>query len=100
MAIMHDSNRQSDLITVEGTFDAVAASALHQRIVGSRRLRRVVLDFSRARDVSDLGIAVLAHGLVDDRVAVRLRGLSMHHERMLRYLGLDATLLERSGAPG
>ncbi len=78
------------VIRVEGMFDPMAASALRARLAHARPQLPIVLDFAHAREVSDLGLAVLAHGLVSDGARVRLRGLSQHHERMLRYLGLDA----------
>jgi hypothetical protein len=41
-----------------------------------------------------LALASLAYGLVaDHRDDVRFHGLSQHHERMLRYLGVDAPAL-------
>ena len=77
------------VIKVEGAFDPIAGSAIRARLAEARRTGPVVLDFSHAREVSDLGLAVIGQGLVTDRVAVRFRGLSRRHERMLRYLGLE-----------
>ena len=74
-------------VVVEGTFDPMGASALRSRLAGNAR--RVVLDFSRALEIHDLGLAVLAHGLAAEGIATRFRGLSPHHERLLRVLGLD-----------
>ncbi len=84
------------VIRVEGMFDPMAASALRARLAQARPQRPIVLDFAHAREVSDLGLAVLAHGLASDGSSVRFRGLSQHHERMLRYLGLDGSLLHRA----
>lgn len=84
------SQRDVVAISVEGTFDPMMASALRATLGRSPTPAPVVLDFSRAREVSDLAIAMLVHGLAADRIPVRLRGLSLHHARMLRYLGLDA----------
>ena len=78
-------------VAVEGTLDPMAASELRSRLAGTDR--RVVFDFGRAREVHDLGLAVLAHGLAADGIPARFRGLSLHQERMLRYLGLDAAAI-------
>jgi hypothetical protein len=89
------ADQQDVVIPIEGAFHPMAAAALRTRIGTLRSAARLVIDFTRAREVSDLAIAVLAHGLVSDRVAVRLRGLSQHHERMLRYLGIEVAAMER-----
>jgi hypothetical protein len=71
----------SGVIVVEGTFDVAAASALQQLVRGEP----AVIDFSRARDIHDVALAQLATGLAGAEVT--LRGLPVHHERLLRYLG-------------
>jgi hypothetical protein len=76
------------IIHIEGVFDPIAGTALGARLA-TGGAQPTVLDFSRARDVSDLALAVLAHGMAKDGIAARFRGLSHHHERMLRYVGLD-----------
>ncbi len=81
-------------VAVEGTLDPMAASSLRSRLSG--KARSVVLDFSRAREVHDLGLAVLAHGLASEGITARFRGLSHHHERLLRYLGLDRAGVRRA----
>jgi anti-anti-sigma regulatory factor len=74
-------------VTIEGTLDLMAASALRARLGSTHR--PVVLDFSRVRDVHDLGLAVLAHGLAKDGIAATYYGLSHHQRRVLQYLGFD-----------
>ncbi len=94
---MHAADASSDgplYVAVEGTLDPMAASAIRARLAGTHRL--VVLDLSRAREVHDLGVAVLAHGLAVLGIPAQFRGLSAHHERLLRHLGLDASV---AGAP-
>lgn len=81
------------LLLVEGVLDPMAATDVRSRIARADPASTVILDFSRVRAVQDLGLAVLAHGLAACRSRVRLRGLSLRHERMLRYLGFDATAL-------
>jgi hypothetical protein len=85
------------VIPVEGTFDPMAAAALRARLaeLGSAGC---VLDFSRAREVYDLGLALLADAVAARPGApVRFRGLSQHHARMLRYLGVDGALYGSAG---
>jgi anti-anti-sigma regulatory factor len=89
---------ERDMISIDGIFDPTAASALRLRVAASHDTRPVVVDFSRAREVDNLGIVELAHGLASDGIAVQLRGLSHHHERMLQYLGLDQVIASRGGA--
>jgi len=82
------------VIFVEEVFDPVAARALHARLDEMSSVTRVVLDFSRAREVEDSGLALLAGGVAASaRLAVRFRGLSRHQERMLRYLGVNPATL-------
>jgi anti-anti-sigma regulatory factor len=75
------------VIHIEGVFDGVTGLALRTRVAAGSA-RPTVLDFSRAREVSDLALVVLARTLAKEGIAARLRGLSHHHERMLRYIGL------------
>jgi len=50
----------------------------------------VVLDFTRVKEFLDLGVAVLAPGLLDrDGPRVSVRGLRQHQHRMFRYFGID-----------
>jgi hypothetical protein len=86
---MSDAGREDLVVHVEGTFDPMAASALHARLRDKGSTGPIVLDFSRAREVYDLALALVVHGLVSDGIRARFRGMSAHHSRMLRYLGLD-----------
>ena len=76
-------------IRIEGTFDRVAAAALRVQLVDCEA-SEIVIDFAAAGDVQDLGLAALVQGLkLAARPRVAIRGLSRHHGRMLKYLGLD-----------
>jgi hypothetical protein len=82
------------VFSISGVFDPISAAALRERLAELPRGAAVVLDFSDASQVSDLALWVLLApprhpGLV-------LRHLTHHHERMLRYLGLDGSLLARA----
>ncbi len=78
------------VISIEGVFDTRAASALRNRLLEMTAVEPITLDFSRARDVYDFALAVIAHGLASDGITARYRGLLHHQERMLNYLGYDA----------
>lgn len=79
------------VIPIQGIFDAPAATELLSAIrAAARRPEAIVLDFSRARDVYDFAVAVIAHGLASEGIGAQYRGLMRHQERMLQYLGLVA----------
>jgi hypothetical protein len=79
------------VISVEGVFDAPAASLLLKRLTAMTPAEAIVLDFSRARDVYDFAVAVIAHGLASEGISARYRGLMHHQERMLHYLGFETS---------
>ena len=80
----------SSTISIGGVFDTKAAYALRKSLAESSPSEPVLLDFSRARDVYDFALAVLAHGLVSDGITARYCGLMHHQERLLHYLGFEA----------
>ncbi len=89
----------ADLVVgIEGTFDPAAAAVLRLELARSHPTSTVVLDFSHARAVHDLGLAMVARALAAEGVATRFRGLSQHQARMLRYLGLPG--VPPPAAPG
>src|SRR5512141_1709500 len=77
-----------DVIPVGDAFDGPTASALRSRLAEMSSGPGAVLDFSHARDVSDVALVVFLRGLGELRARVRLWGLSQHHQRLLAYLGL------------
>jgi anti-anti-sigma regulatory factor len=81
---------QNVIIPIDGVFDTQAAAALRKRLADAPPSEQVTLDFSRARDVYDFALAVIAHGLASVGISARYRGLMHHQERMLNYLGFDA----------
>lgn len=70
-----------------GVFDRAGAWSLRERIAREGE-GEVVLDFSHVRDISDLGIAVLAHGVSGASRRVLFRGLRQHQLRIFRYCGV------------
>jgi len=84
------SSAGEELIQVDGTFDAVAAWNVRKRLREVPSDVRVVLDFTRVKEFLDLGVAVVAPGLLDrDGPRVSVRGLRQHQHRMFRYFGVD-----------
>ena len=98
----HDGARAVYRMT--GTFDRASAWALRERIE-TDPASQVVLDFSLTRDISDLAVAVLAHGFTASTRPVSFRGLRQHQLRILRYCGhavderADGPLVDVPGAP-
>ena len=76
------------VISVGGVFDTPTASALHACLAEMSAGTGVVLDFSHARDVSDIALVVFLRDLGELRARVSLWGLSQHHQRLLAYLDL------------
>lgn len=71
-------------LEVTGRFDAPAAMEL-SRTLRQLDARTVVVDFSHALNLQDLAVAILAKAIKEN---VRLEGLGLHHERLLRYCGV------------
>jgi anti-anti-sigma regulatory factor len=88
-----------------GVFDRSTAWTLRERIEGDTA-REVLLDFTLVRDFSDLGVAIVAHGLTGATRRVLFRGLRQHQLRIFRYCGVaieelsarDAVALPGAGA--
>ncbi|HET9596325.1 MAG TPA: STAS domain-containing protein [Anaeromyxobacteraceae bacterium] len=71
-----------------GGFDRASAWALRERVERESAAEEVLLDFTRVREFSDLGVAVLAHGLTGASRRVVFRGLRQHELRIFRYCGV------------
>jgi hypothetical protein len=76
------------VVRIDGAFDATAARRLRGWLVEVPRDDAVVLDFTRVRACDDFVLATFARELAG-RERVVVQGLTRHHERMLRYFGLD-----------
>ena len=76
------------LLEIYGTFDAIAAWDVRRRLRALPLDTHVVLDFTRVKEFLDLGVAVVAPGLLE-HPGVTLRGLRQHQQRMFRYFGVD-----------
>jgi anti-anti-sigma regulatory factor len=88
---MHVTRAQGGevVVVLESELDGAGALRLRGVLVEAGEGERVVVDFRRLRHVSDVGLARLARELARTSVRVELRGLGLHQERMLRYLGVD-----------
>ena len=75
---------------VVGTFDPTAAATVAAKLRHIEIGTRVVLDFTRARDVSPAALWILAAGIASHSRIV-LRGLCHHERRLLEYLGVRST---------
>jgi hypothetical protein len=69
---------------LEGTFDGRAAEQLTASIADLES--PVVIDFSQVRHFKDSAVAALSRTV---REGIYLRGLATHHERLMRYFGLE-----------
>ncbi len=76
------------VIRIAGVFDRASAFELRDRLE-REPAPDVVLDFSLVREFADLGVAMLAHGLVGGSHRLRLLGLRQHQLRIFRYFGVD-----------
>ena len=76
------------VIRIDGTFDAKAATRLAGWLVEVPPAAPLVIDFSHVRDCEDFGLASVAKDLAG-RGQLVVHGLTRHHERMLKYFGVD-----------
>jgi anti-anti-sigma regulatory factor len=83
------------VVRIDGAFDATAARRLRGWLVEIPRDDAVVLDFTHVRACDDFVLATFARELVA-RQHVVVQGLTRHHERMLRYFGVDLAALPGS----
>jgi anti-anti-sigma regulatory factor len=100
-SITKDREGERVLYRVAGVFDRAAAWALREKM-DREAGGEVLLDFSLVRDFSDLGIAVLAHGLTSASRRVLFRGLRQHQLRIFRYCGVaieEMTAREAASPP-
>jgi hypothetical protein len=75
-------------ISVEGRFDISAMERVRRELaqVGARSF--VQVDITRARDVEDAAVALLAGLMLVRRDRIQVKGLRQHQARLLAYLGV------------
>lgn len=90
---MHDPHERAGpvlMIHLDGEFDPAAARSVRERVIEAGCT--VVLDVHGARHIDPAGLTWLAREL-PSRGRLVVRGLSREHLRILRYLGVDPSLL-------
>ncbi len=87
------------LLRITGRFDPTSALLLERELVKEEETREVVLDFGSVDELGDASVAVLSHVLRSAHArSLRVRGLRRHHERLLKYFGVQ--LDEHGGVHG
>lgn len=77
------------VISLEGTFDVPAARLLENSLQRLGPGPGIRVDFAGVRRFNDFAVAVLAQALKGAAGSVKVRGLSLHQVRLLRYFGVD-----------
>ncbi len=85
---MSPLTKYDQLFRVQGSLDSFRVRSILAAVDELPANVHVVVDLSDAMRVEDAAVASLIAGLGVRRF--RLRGLSTHHQRLLRYLGLPA----------
>jgi hypothetical protein len=76
-------------LSVERSFEPIAAELLSERILALPRPARALVDFSLCQECHPFALAAFARRLADQAtLEVEIRGLAKHHRTLLRYLGL------------
>ena len=87
------------LLRITGRFDPASALLLERELVKEDETEEVVLDFASVDELGDASVAVLSHVLRSAHSrSLRVCGLRRHHERLLRYFGIE--LDEHGGVRG
>jgi len=95
--ISRERDGERVLYRLGGSFDRAGAWDLRARIDEDAETE-VLLDFSLVRDFSDLGLAVVAHGLLAGAKHVHFRGVRQHQLRIFQYCGVIIDELRARGA--
>lgn len=85
--ISRERDAERVIYRLAGSFDRAGAWDLRARI-DRDAVPEVLLDFSMVREFSDLGLAVVAHGLIAGSKHVHLRGACQHQLRIFQYCGV------------
>lgn len=79
--------REIQLVRPVGRFDEASAEQVVAEVARCAPGVAIRVDLGAASDVQDHELALLAHGLAACGRTVTLHGLTLHHLRVLRYLG-------------
>ncbi|HYS80510.1 MAG TPA: STAS domain-containing protein [Anaeromyxobacteraceae bacterium] len=85
--ISREREAERVIFHLAGSFDRAGAWDLRARLDGEAT-PEVLLDFSLVREFSDLGLAVVAHGLIAGLKHVHFRGVCQHQLRIFQYCGV------------
>lgn len=88
LTVIHRRASGGAVIGVEGLLDVSGVDELRMLVSDLDVDGPVTLDFHRVVSVSDLAIARLAEGLLQDSDRVLMVGLSVHQHRLLKYIGM------------
>jgi hypothetical protein len=94
MDVSH-STQGEIVLHLGGTFDAAAARRVCGRLSELPAHADVVIDFNQVKQLHDHGLAAIAGAIGARAPGVAVRGLGRHHERLLRYLGVDLACATR-----
>ncbi|BDG02148.1 hypothetical protein [Anaeromyxobacter oryzae] len=86
---MREQEQMVQVFRPAGAFEVSTAVAIVRAVERLAPDVAVAVDLSVAFDVQDHELAILAYGLAATGRRIELSGLSRHHVRVLRYLGLD-----------
>lgn len=89
---MHvEANQGALLLRLGDAFTSRDAERVAETLRAFAPLSRLTLDFGKVRHFEDAAFFPIAKALgVLAKVGVELRGLTLHHVRLLRYLGAGA----------
>lgn len=74
----------------DSRFTVADAKHLRESVLALAPVARLTLDFTRVRELQDSALAILATTLKAlPRTRIVVRGLTMHHWRLLRYFGIE-----------
>jgi hypothetical protein len=83
------------LLRFGSRFAAGEAQRLEEAIVAFTPLTQLTLDFSEVRQFEDAAFVPLARALGSvGQIEIRLRGLTLHQARMLRYFGVGPAVAQ------
>ena len=96
---MAPAQLQELLLQLDGVFDLAAVERIREALAVVATGGALRIDLSHVREVHDAGLASLARALrrCGRAAKVVVCGLSRHQVRILRYLGVDLTVLAPRG---
>ncbi len=89
--IQSHEEARGTVLELSGSFSTDEAERVREMIRALEPHRPVTIDFREVRLCHDTAVARLARDLVESERRVSLLGLSEHHHRLLRYIGVRTT---------